>query len=90
MEVRAHIVVKGLVQGVGFRYFVYARAAEAGASGFVRNLDSGDVEIEAQGERSKVEILIDQIKAGPRSARVTDLRIEWSSPLQPSGLFEIR
>ena len=90
MEVRAHIIVKGLVQGVGFRYFVYSRAAAAGATGFVRNLGNGDVEIEAQGERATVEILIAQVKVGPRSAHVSDMRIEWKSPLQDSAAFEIR
>jgi acylphosphatase len=90
MEVRAHIIVKGLVQGVGFRYFVYSRATAAGTRGWVRNLGNGDVEIEAQGERSGVEILIGQVKAGPRSARVTDMRIEWKPPLEDATAIEIR
>ena len=90
MEVRAHIIVKGLVQGVGFRYFVYSRAKAAKTTGFVRNLASGDVEIEVQGERAGVEVLIGEVKAGPRSARVTDMRIEWKPPLQDSTAFEIR
>ncbi len=77
MEIGAHIIVKGLVQGVGFRYFVYRKATALGLRGVVRNLINGDVEVEVEGERSPIEELIKDLKIGPRAAIVNDLRIEW-------------
>jgi len=47
MEVCAKMIVKGRVQGVGFRWFVQQRAEKFGVSGYVKNLDNGDVGIEA-------------------------------------------
>ncbi len=90
MNAGAHIVVKGLVQGVGFRYFVATRALQAGLTGYVRNLSSGDVEIEAEGDRSAIEILLRAVKVGPRSAQVNDIRIEWHEETGTFTRFEIR
>jgi acylphosphatase len=74
---RAHIIVSGLVQGVGFRYFIYRKAAELDLKGFVRNLYNGDVEIVVEGETDKIKILIEHAKIGPHSAYVKDLKVEW-------------
>ncbi|MBM4168232.1 MAG: acylphosphatase [Ignavibacteria bacterium] len=80
MQSAVHIIVKGLVQGVGFRYFVYRKAVSYGLKGFVRNLVNGDVEIVAEGDRSLVEELIKDTKVGPRAAHVLDLKLEWQKP----------
>ena len=77
MQIGVHITVKGLVQGVGFRYFVYRHATRLGLLGWVRNEYSGDVEIGVEGDRSLIEELIKELKVGPRSADVKDLKIEW-------------
>jgi len=77
MQARVHIIVEGLVQGVGFRWFVARRAQALGVRGFVRNLYDGNVEIEAEGDRSLLEELIGEVKVGPRSAHVTNMRLEW-------------
>ena len=90
MKVRAHILVSGLVQGVGFRYFVYDRAVSYAIAGYVRNLFSGEVEVEAEGERSLIEELIKDIKVGPRAARVRDIKIEWIKCTNYSSNFEVR
>jgi acylphosphatase len=90
MVVGARIIVRGLVQGVGFRYFVYRHASRLNLRGYVRNLHSGDVEIEVQGDRSLVEELIKEVKVGPRAAHVADLKIEWKEPNQNFHGFEIR
>jgi acylphosphatase len=90
MLANAHIVVEGLVQGVGFRWFVARKAEALGLRGYVKNLYNGDVELEAEGERSLVEELIGQVKVGPRSAQVTNLRIEWMEPQHRTAHFEIR
>jgi acylphosphatase len=91
MEARLHIIVEGMVQGVGFRWFVAQRAVELGLRGFVKNLNNGNVEIEAVGHRALVEELIKQVKVGPRSAHVKNLRLEWlEHSAQEYAKFEIR
>jgi acylphosphatase len=90
MEACAQIVVKGLVQGVGFRYFIYRHATNLGLSGFTKNLYDGSVEIEAQGNRSAIEELIKLVKVGPRSAQVTDLKIDWKESPNQYTHFDIR
>jgi acylphosphatase len=83
--------VEGLVQGVGYRWYAARRAEALGLKGFVKNLYDGTVEVEAEGDRSMLEELIQQLKVGPRSARVTNLKIEWGSPgTRPDSPFEIR
>ena len=89
-EIRAHILIRGFVQGVGFRYYVYKLAAELGLSGYVKNLFTGEVEIEAEGDRSLVEELIARVRVGPRPAHVTDIAIEWRTPEHRAAGFEIR
>ena len=65
MTARAHMIVRGLVQGVGFRWFVARRANALGLAGYARNLVDGAVEIEAEGDRSMVEELIGDVRVGP-------------------------
>ena len=89
MESGAHIVVKGMVQGVGFRFFAYHHATKLGLRGFVRNLYDGDVELEVVGERSLLEEFIKQVKVGPRASRITDLKVEWKEPPRQYDDFEI-
>jgi acylphosphatase len=76
--VRAHIWVKGIVQGVGFRAHVehYARQI-GGITGWVRNVGWDTVEAVAEGEREKVERFIELIKQGPGVSRVDESRVEW-------------
>jgi acylphosphatase len=90
METGAYIIVSGMVQGVGFRYFVYDRATQLGLQGFVRNRYKGDVEIEVEGDRSLVEELIKEVKVGPRAAQITDVNIAWKKFEKRFQRFEIR
>lgn len=90
MTVRAHIIVEGMVQGVGFRWFTARAAQGLGLAGFVRNLGNGSVEVEAEGERGIVEELIAELKVGPRAADVQDLHITWQEPRREKAYFEIR
>jgi acylphosphatase len=89
MLVRVHIIVHGLVQGVGFRYFVYKKAVNLNLTGYVRNLFSGDVEIEAEGNRSLIEEFIEEVKIGPSAADVTDMKIDWMKCLNTESRFEL-
>lgn len=89
MQASLHIIVRGMVQGVGFRYFVLRVALRLGLSGWVRNLYNGDVEVVAEGDRSLLEELIKDLKVGPRSAHVKDLVIEWKNYSGTYSTFEI-
>ncbi|RKY83309.1 acylphosphatase [candidate division KSB1 bacterium] len=77
MDVCAKMWVHGMVQGVGFRYFVYRVAQKLGLVGYVRNLPDGRVEIEVEGKRGLIEELIKEIKVGNRWADVRDIKIDW-------------
>ena len=90
MEIRAHLLASGLVQGVGYRYFVFNRAKTIGLVGYVRNVFSGEVEIEIEGDRSLIEEFIKEVKVGPRSSQVKDLKIEWLNGTESYKSFEIR
>ena len=75
--VRAHIWVKGRVQGVGFRAHVEFYAQQIGVNGWVRNVGWDTVEAVAEGEREKVERFIEMMKQGPRASRVDESKVEW-------------
>ena len=64
------VAVRGLVQGVGFRWFARERAQRLGLSGWVRNDPDGSVEIAASGEGTAVEQFLAMIERGPAGARV--------------------
>ncbi len=79
--VRAHVWVKGRVQGVGFRAHVeYGARQINGLTGWVRNVGYDTVEAIAEGEKDKVERFIAMMKEGPRSSRVDDSRVDWETP----------
>jgi acylphosphatase len=63
-------IVRGRVQGVGFRWFVEAEAQRLGIAGWVRNNHDGSVEILAQGSRDQLAGLHSRLREGPRAARV--------------------
>ena len=66
---RIHATVRGRVQGVSFRFFVQQNASKIGVNGWVRNRLEGSVELEAEGEKNKLEQLLAVIKQGPRNSR---------------------
>lgn len=90
MKTGAHIVVRGMVQGVGFRYFVLDRATRLRLKGFVRNNYGGNVEITVEGNRSLIEELIKEVKVGPRLAHVADMKVQWEDLQIHYETFEIR
>ena len=89
-KIRAEIIVKGLVQGVGFRYFVYQRATALNLAGYVKNEINGTVLTVVEGERSKIEILFDYLKQGPMYSDVRDIKISWKGFVAEFANFEIR
>lgn len=84
-QARLHIRVKGRVQGVGFRAHVEFSARQLGVNGWVRNVGYDVVEAVAEGERSKLERLMDAVKAGPRGSHVDESTVEW---LESTGEFQ--
>src|SRR5262245_22097008 len=68
-----HVVVRGRVQGVGYRAFVEDEADQHGLQGWVRNRRDGSVEAVFAGPAAEVEAAIDACRQGPFSARVTAL-----------------
>lgn len=90
-EAALHCVVRGRVQGVGFRMFVVQEARAAGVAGWVRNRDDGrSVELVAEGRREGLERLRRAVSAGPAGARVDDVACEWVQPGQGLRGFRVR
>ena len=70
------IVVRGRVQGVGFRYSMVDAAAAIGVAGWTRNRGDGSVEAFVQGEPPAVERMIAWSRRGPPGAKVTAVDVE--------------
>lgn len=68
-----HFLVKGRVQGVGFRWFVQREAAELGLRGWVRNTEDGHVEVLAAGEPDQLKDLMKALGQGSRGSRVDEV-----------------
>lgn len=79
--VRFTALVKGLVQGVGFRIFTRTQAQALGLSGSVENLADGRVEVVAEGHRDDLDLLLVRLKDGPAHAEVEDIEVAWSEPV---------
>lgn len=67
------VIVRGRVQGVGFRWFTRDAAEAHGVSGWVRNLRDGTVEAELRGEDAAIQAVVDAISDGPVGSRVKDV-----------------
>ena len=87
---RISVIVKGLVQGVNFRYFTNEVALKTGVSGWVRNLDNGDVQIEAQGNSSTRDFFLQQIHRGPRLSHVESVEVTQIIPVKSEKGFFIK
>lgn len=87
---RIHATVSGRVQGVGFRYFVRNQASSLGLTGYVRNLENGDVEVVAEGPAEQVEALRQSLWKGPALSKVTDVDDTLSDATGEFGGFGLR
>jgi acylphosphatase len=85
---RAHVVVRGRVQGVFFRGETEERARSLGLAGWVRNNGDGSVEAIFEGPQGRVESLVLWCSHGPPGARVDDLEVSWDEAAGLRG-FEI-
>jgi acylphosphatase len=68
-----HFLIRGRVQGVGFRWFVHREASELDLRGWVRNTEDGDVEVVASGTPDDLADLRASLRRGPRGSRVDHL-----------------
>ena len=82
-------LVEGRVQGVGFRYFVQNKAAALGLIGWVRNLDSGAVEVYAAGPPKRLDEFAASLHAGPQMSDVRSVQERRESVQELPG-FSIR
>ncbi len=78
-DVRAHIVVSGIVQGVGYRFFVLRLARKLQLTGWVKNVYTGQVEIMAEGSRGLIESFIQDLRTGNARATVTEMDVRWET-----------
>ncbi|MCP6717933.1 MAG: acylphosphatase [Patescibacteria group bacterium] len=89
-KVRAHIIVSGRVQGVGYRNNTFQQAQKIGLSGWVKNLEDGRVEAVFEGEKQEVEKIINWAKKGPLLANISDFKIDWQEHKGEFSNFEIK
>jgi acylphosphatase len=83
-------LVRGRVQGVGFRWFVEREAHMLGITGWVRNNHDGSVELLAQGTRDQLSGLHSRLREGPRAARVDAVEVSEATPTAGLSSFRIQ
>jgi acylphosphatase len=83
-------LVRGRVQGVGFRWFVEREAHMLKITGWVRNNPDGTVELFAQGTRDQLAGLHSHLRQGPRAARVDSVDVSDAEPIAGLSSFNIR
>ena len=87
--VAKRFLVRGRVQGVGFRWFVEREAQLLGIAGWVRNNHDGSVEVLAQGSRDQLAGLHSRLREGPRAARVDSVEVSEAKPAEGLTTFRI-
>ena len=84
-KVKARVVIEGMVQGVFFRHHTQEMAFRLGVKGWVKNRRDGCVEAVFEGDREKVDRIIQWCHRGPSEARVKNVSVTWENY---SGEFE--
>ena len=88
--IRRHVIVSGLVQGVGYRYLARKHAERLAVTGWVRNLADGTVEAEVQGDEAAVREMLRRLEAGPPGSQVTGLAVTELDPSDDEGFRILR
>lgn len=86
---RVHVVVEGIVQGVGYRWSAQQAARRIGVAGWVRNRHDGGVEAEVEGTATQVDEMLAWMASGPRGAQVRASRVTDAEPTGQTG-FDVR
>jgi acylphosphatase len=87
---RVHLLVSGLVQGVAYRWSARDEALRLGVRGWVRNLDSGEVEAVAEGTLEAVGAFVAWCRRGPPAAEVSAVSVTEEPPAEDLSGFMIR
>lgn len=90
MKVRAHVFIRGRVQGVFFRSEVRREAIRQGVTGWIRNLSDGRVEAVLEGEELGVKSIIEFCKKGPSHAKVSGIGVDLQEYVGEFESFEVR
>jgi acylphosphatase len=90
MRVARRFIVRGRVQGVGFRYFALDAARRDGLNGYVVNHDDGTVEAVAEGEAEALERFERALRRGPSRSRVAHVAVDDIEPALGGTGFNIR
>ncbi len=77
-DIGAHLIIKGLVQGVGYRWFASKSASSYNINGWVKNLPNSTVEIQAYGEKGALNSFIKDLARGSSFSKVTDVVVRWT------------
>jgi acylphosphatase len=77
--IRAHLLISGKVQGVYFRYNTQIVSSRHGVTGWVRNLDDGQLEVVLEGEKIDVDHVIRWCKTGPPEAKVEHVEVQYEN-----------
>ena len=85
---KAEIIVQGVVQGVGYRFFVLNQARLYDVKGYVKNMPDGTVQVVAEGKKGMVKDFVERLRIGPLSAHVTGVDVKWDE--KDSGFTEFR
>lgn len=87
--IRIKVKIKGIVQGVSFRFNTKRKAEELNLKGYVKNLPDNSVEAVFEGEKAMIEKIIEFCKKGPVGSRILDVKIT-QEPLENLKTFEIK
>ena len=90
LNVRAHVFVRGRVQGVFFRVETRHEATKRNVTGWVRNTIDSKVEAIFEGQKESVEKMVEFCRKGPAGARVTDVTVNWQTYTGEFEAFKIR
>ena len=89
MRGRLHVIISGLVQGVGFRYATYRKAGMMGLTGWVRNTPGGRVEAVFEGDKGVLDEMLVWCAQGPVLSRVDAVESTWTVAEENFDRFEI-
>ena len=76
-EVGAHLIIRGLVQGVGYRWFATKSASSHKLNGWVKNQPDSTVEIKVYGDKGGIHSFIKDLARGPSFSKVNDVVVRW-------------
>ncbi len=89
MTSRVDMIIKGRVQGVGYRYFTIHHAKELGITGHVKNCPDGTVSVVAEGDEKDLLKFMAHLKEGPAMASVSHISQDWKEPTQSFSGFTV-